>query len=81
MSLTYEGNTHEKKICDVDPKEYDYGKIQVTLDTYQMELKYVCPRRNLKEKNLLLTKKLENKKISGIRIKVNNAIGVMKKKP
>ena len=61
------------------PKVSGSGKIQVSSDTGRMELKYACPKRNLKEKSLLLLKKQENKRISGIRIKVEHAIGGMKK--
>ena len=44
------------------PKVSGFGKIQVSPDTDRMELKYACPRRNLKEKSLLL---LKNKRTSG----------------
>ena len=61
------------------PKASGFGKIQVSSDTEQMALKYACPRRSLKGKSLLPLKKQENKRISGIRIKVEHAIGGMKK--
>ena len=52
------------------PKVLGSGRIQVSSDTNRMELKYACPKRNLKGKN---------KRISGVRIKVEHAIGGMKK--
>jgi len=44
------------------PKVSGSGKIQVSSDTGRMELKYACPKRNLKEKSLLL---LKSKRTSG----------------
>ena len=38
------------------PKEYDFGRIQVFRGTNRMVLMYICPKRNLKEKNLLRKK-------------------------
>lgn len=36
--------------------ESGFGRILVLLDTDLLVLKYVCPKRSLKEKNLLLMK-------------------------
>ena len=44
------------------PKVLDSGKIQASSDTGRMGLKYACPKRNLKEKSLLV---LKNKRTSG----------------
>ena len=61
------------------PKVLGSGRIQVSSDTNRMELKYACPKRNLKGKSLLVLQKQENKRISGVRIKVEHAIGGMQK--
>ena len=37
-------------------RESDFGRIPVSSDTDQPVLKCVCPKRNLKEENLLLMK-------------------------
>ena len=44
------------------PKVLGSGRIQVSSDTNRMELKYACPKRNLKGKSLLV---LKNKRTSG----------------
>lgn len=44
-----------------------------------MVLKYVCPKRNLEGKELTPEEKQEKHRISGIRIKVEHAIGGIKK--
>ena len=67
-----------KKSLFYSPKILGYGKIQVSSDTDQMELKYISPKRP-KEKELTSIEKQENKRISRIRIKVEHAIGGMKK--
>jgi len=43
------------------PKVLGSGRIQVSSDTNRMELKYACPKRNLKGKSLLV---LKNKRTS-----------------
>ena len=44
------------------PKVLGSGRIQVSSDTNRMELKYACPKSNLKGKSLLV---LKNKRTSG----------------
>ena len=61
------------------PKVLGSGRIQVSSDTNRMELKYACPKRNLKGKSLLVLKNKRTSGISGVRIKVEHAIGGMKK--
>ena len=56
------------------PKVLGSGRIQVSSDTNRMELK-----KKPKGKELTCVEKQENKRISGVRIKVEHAIGGMKK--
>ena len=44
-----------------------------------MELKYACPRKSLRGKELITVEKEENRWISGIRIKIEHTTGGMKK--
>lgn len=57
------------------PKVLGSGRIQVSSDTNRMELKYACPKRNLKGKSLLV---LKNKRTSGFP-ELGLNIGGMKK--
>lgn len=61
------------------PKVLGSGRIQVSSDTNRMELKLCMPKKKPKGKELTCVEKQENKRISGVRIKVEHAIGGMKK--
>ena len=66
LSSTYDRHVHDKKICDEEPLLLPKGirlwQDKASLDTSQMGLKYACPKRNLKEKSLLV---LKTKRTSG----------------
>lgn len=66
LSSTYKGHVHDKRFVMKNlfyfPKVLGSGRIQVSSDTNRMELKYACPKRNLKGKSLLV---LKNKRTSG----------------
>ena len=52
------------------PKVLGSGKIQVSSDTDRMEFEIYMPKKKPKGKELTSVAKQENKRISGIRIKV-----------
>ncbi len=72
LSSTYKGHVHDKKICDEEPLLLPKG-IRLWQDTGFIGHK----PDGVKE--LTAVEKQENKRISGIRIKVEHAIGSMKK--
>ena len=83
LSSTYEGHVHDKKICDEEPLLLPRG-IRLWQDTgfigHKPDGVEICmPRKKPKGKELTAVEKQENKRISGIRIKVEHAIGGMKK--
>ena len=83
LSSTYEGHVHDKKICDEEPLLLPKG-IRLWQDTgfigHKPDGVEVCmPKKRPKGKELTTAEKQENKRISGIRIKVEHAIGGMKK--
>ena len=83
LSSTYEGHVHDKKICDEEPLLLPRG-IRIWQDTgfigHRPDGVEICmPRKKPKGKELTAVEKQENKRISGIRIKVEHAIGGMKK--
>ncbi len=83
LSSTYEGHVHDKKICDEEPLLLPRG-IRLWQDTgfigHRPDGVEICmPRKKPKGKELTAVEKQENKRISGIRIKVEHAIGGMKK--
>ncbi|MDY3069626.1 MAG: transposase family protein [Parabacteroides sp.] len=83
LSSTYEGNVHDKKICDEEPLLLPKG-IRLWQDTgfigHRPDGVEICmPKKKPKGKELTTVEKQENKRISGIRIKVEHAIGGMKK--
>lgn len=83
LSSTYEGHVHDKKICDEEPLLLPKG-IRIWQDTgfigHRPDGVEICmPRKKPKGKELTAVEKQENKRISGIRIKVEHAIGGMKK--
>lgn len=83
MSSTYEGHVHDKKICDAEPLSLPKG-IKLRQDTgfigHRPDGIEICmPKKKPKGKELTSDEKQENKRISGIRIKVEHAIGGMKK--
>ena len=61
------------------PEVLGSGKIQVSSDTDRMGVEICMPRKKPKGKELTAVEKQENKRISGVRIKVEHAIGGMKK--
>ncbi len=82
LSSTYEGHVHDKKICDEEPLLLPRG-IRLWQDTgfigHRPDGVEICmPRKKPKGKELTAVEKQENKRISGIRIKVEHAIGGMK---
>ncbi|MDY3267235.1 MAG: transposase family protein [Phocaeicola sp.] len=83
LSSTYEGHTHDKKICDTEPLSLPKG-IRLCQDTgFQGHRPDVVdvymPKKKPIGKKLTPEERQENKRISGIRIKVEHAIGRMKK--
>lgn len=83
LSATYEGHVHDKKICDTEPFSLPKG-IRLWQDTgfigHRPAGVEVCmPKKKPKGRELTSDEKQENKRISGIRIKVEHAIGGMKK--
>ena len=83
LSSTYEGHVHDKKICDEEPLLLPKG-IRLWQDTgfigHRPDGVEICmPKKKPEGKELTAVEKQENKRISGIRIKVEHAIGGMKK--
>ena len=83
LRLTYEGHVHDKKICDAEPFSLPKG-IRLWQDTgfigHRPDGIEVCiPKKRPKGKELTSDEKQKNKRIYGIRIKVEHAIGGMKK--
>ena len=83
LSSKYEGHVHDKKICDEEPLLLPKG-IRLWQDTgfigHRPDGVEICmPKKKPKGKELTTVEKQENKRISGIRIKVEHAIGGMKK--
>ena len=75
LSSTYKGHVHDKKICDEYQALADTGFIGHRPDGVE-----ICmPKKKPEGKELTAVEKQENKRISGIRIKVEHAIGGMKK--
>ena len=75
LSSTYEGHVHDKKICDEEPLLLPKG-IRLWQDTgfigHRPDGVEVCmPKKRPKGKELTTAEKQENKRISGIRIKVS----------
>ena len=82
LSSTYEGHVHDKEICDEEPLSLPMG-IKLWQDTgfigHRPDGIEVCmPQKKAKGKELTSVEKQENKRISGIRIKVEHVIGGMK---
>lgn len=83
LSSTYKGHVHDKKICDEEPLLLPKG-IRLWQDTgfigHKPDGVEICmPKKKPKGKELTCVEKQENKRISGVRIKVEHAIGGMKK--
>lgn len=83
LSSTYKGHVHDKKICDEEPLLLPKG-IRLWQDTgfigHKLDGVEICmPKKKPKGKELTCVEKQENKRISGVRIKVEHAIGGMKK--
>ncbi len=83
LSSTYKGHVHDKKICDEEPLLLPKG-IRFWQDTgfigHKPDGVEICmPKKKPKGKELTCVEKQENKRISGVRIKVEHAIGGMKK--
>ncbi len=83
LSSTYEGHVHDKKICDEEPLLLPKG-IRLWQDTgfigHRPDGVEICmPKKKPEGKELTAVEKQENKRISGIRIRVEHAIGGMKK--
>ena len=83
LSSTYEGHVHDKKICDEEPLLLPKG-IRLWQDTgfigHRPDGVEICmPKKKPKGKELTTVEKQENRRISGIRIKEEHAIGGMKK--
>ena len=83
LSSTYKGHVHDKKICDEEPLLLPKG-IRLWQDTgfigHKPDGVEICmPKKKAKGKELTCVEKQENKRISGVRIKVEHAIGGMKK--
>ena len=79
----YKGHVHDKKICDEEPLLLPKG-IRLWQDTgfigHKPDGVEICmPKKKPKGKELTCVEKQENKRISGVRIKVEHAIGGMKK--
>lgn len=82
LSSTYKGHVHDKKICDEEPLLLPKG-IRLWQDTgfigHKPDGVEICmPKKKPKGKELTCVEKQENKRISGVRIKVEHAIGGMK---
>ena len=80
---TYEGHVHDKRICDEEPLLLPKG-IRLWQDTsfigHRPDGVEICmAKKKPKGKELTSAEKQENKRIPGIRIKVEHAIGGMKK--
>ena len=52
-------------------KESDSSRIRASLDTDLMVLKYVYPKRDLKEKSLLLMKNRRTRGFTGLGLRLN----------
>lgn len=81
LSSTYEGHVHDKMICDEEPLLLLKG-IKLWQDTGFIGNRpdgVEHARKKPKGKEFTIAEKQENKRISGIRIKVEHAIGSMKK--
>ncbi|WP_373799162.1 transposase family protein [Bacteroides heparinolyticus] len=83
LSSTYEGHIHDKKICDEEPLSFPKG-IRLWQDTsfqgHKPDGIEICmPKKKPRGKELTPEEKQENKRISGIRIKVEYAISGIKK--
>ena len=83
LSSTYEGHVHDKKICDEEPLLIPKG-IRLWQDTgfigHGSDRVEICmPKKKPKGKELTTVEKQENRRIARIRIRVEHAIGGMKK--
>ena len=82
MSETYEGSVHDKKICDEE--ELEFPEIELLQDLgFQghkpINVKIGMPKKNTKLHKLSETDKMENKKLSQERIKVEHCISGLKR--
>ena len=83
MSSKYEGHVHDKKICDEKHLPLPKG-IRLWQDTGFIEhrpdgVKICMPNMKPKGKEFITVEKKEDKRISGVSIKVEHALGGMKK--
>lgn len=83
QNSTYEGHLHDKRICDEESLSFSKG-IGFWQDTgfvgHNPDGIQICmPKMKPKGRDFTSDGKQENKRIFGIRIKVEHAIGGMKK--